>query len=106
MRQLPWLQMTTERRPAQGARAVGRVMVFVLGTVWGVLQAMVLASYPGQAPAVVTHFTLWSTLLLGLAGPVCWYLAAHTEGGDRWTLAYFLAWVGWFVLGSLAVVII
>ncbi|MGH9225829.1 MAG: hypothetical protein ACRD2W_19045 [Acidimicrobiales bacterium] len=40
-----------------------------------------------------------------MAGPVCWYLAAHTEAGDRWTLAYFLAWVGWFVLGSLAVAI-
>jgi hypothetical protein len=62
---------------------------------------MILTSYPVNGPAAVRQFAIWSTLLLGLAGPVCWYLAAHTEVGDRWTLGYFLAWVGWFVLGSL-----
>ncbi|CAA9219840.1 MAG: hypothetical protein AVDCRST_MAG10-614 [uncultured Acidimicrobiales bacterium] len=93
--------MKAESRPARGARAVGRIIVFILGTVWGVLAAMILTSYPVNGPAAVRHFAIWSTLLLGLAGPVCWYLAAHTEVGDRWTLGYFLAWVGWFVLGSL-----
>jgi hypothetical protein len=97
--------MTAETRPARGTRALGRVLVFVLGTVWGVLAAMIFASYPGSEPAAVTHLMIWSTLLLGLAGPVFWYLAAHTEASDRWTLAYLLAWVGWFVLSSLAVAI-
>ncbi|MEW6155219.1 MAG: hypothetical protein AB1673_14725 [Actinomycetota bacterium] len=86
--------------------ALGRVVVFVLGTVWGVLAAMVFTSYPVNGPAPLRHFMIWSALLLGLAGPVCWYLAAHAGPGDRWTLAYFLAWVGWFVFGSLAAAIL
>ena len=85
--------------------AFGRVLLFVLGTVWGVLSAMVFVSYPGNEPAVVSQLKIWSTLLLGLGGPGFWYLAAHTEAGDRWTLAYLLAWIGWFVVGSLAVAI-
>lgn len=84
---------------------LGRALLFILAPLWGVLQAMVMASFPGNEPAVVTHFKIWSTLLLALAGPVFWYLAAHTEVGDRWTLAYLLAWVGWLLIGSLAVVI-
>ena len=66
---------------------------------------MVFTSYPGNEPVAVSQLKISGTLLLGLAGPVCWYLAAHAEAGDRWTLGYFLAWVGWFVFGSLAVAI-
>lgn len=85
--------------------ALARVVVYTLGTLWGVLAAMVFTSYPGNEPAAVSAFKVLSTLVLGLAGPVFWYLAAHTEAGDRWTLAYLMAWVGWFALGSLAVAI-
>jgi hypothetical protein len=85
--------------------SLGRAIVFTLGTVWGVLAAMALTSYPGNEPVAVSQFKIWSTLLLGLAGPGAWYLATHSEAGDRWTLAYLLAWVGWFSLGSLAVAV-
>ena len=105
MRHSPWLQMTAERRPARGLVALARVIVFVLGAVWGVLAAMVFTSFPGNEPVAVSQLKIWGTLLLGVAGAVCWYLAAHTEAGDRWTLAYILTWIGWFVLGSLAVAI-
>ena len=97
--------MFSERGAARGLVALARVIVFVLGSVWGVLAAMLFAAFPGNAPAAVSQFKIWGTLLLGLAGPVCWYRAAHTEAGDRWTLAYFLAWVAWFVIEGLAVAV-
>ena len=53
--------MTAESTPARGAMALGRVIVFVLGTVWGVLAAMILTSYPVNGPAAVWHFAIWST---------------------------------------------
>jgi hypothetical protein len=33
--------MTADSTPARGARTLGRVIVFVLGTAWGVLAAMI-----------------------------------------------------------------
>ena len=98
--------MLSENGATRGLVALARVVVFVLGTVWGMLAALLFAAFRGNAPAAVSQFRIWGTLLLGLAGPVCWYLAAHSELGDRWTLGYFLAWVAWFVFGSLAVAVV
>lgn len=97
--------MFSEPRAARGLVALARVLVFILGAAWGVLAAMLFAAFPGDAPAAVSQFKIWSTLLLGLAGPVCWYRAAHTEAGDRWTLGYFLAWVAWFAFEGIAVAV-
>jgi hypothetical protein len=93
------------RTVSKVARGIGRGAVFVIGAGFGLLAALVFGSWPGGTPPVVTLLEILSVLALALAAPVCWYFAVHGEAGDRWTLAYVLTWVAWFVVLLLSVAI-
>ena len=82
-----------------------RAIVFPLGAVFGILFAMVFSSYPGGNPKVVNGLIVAFILGLAFASPVCWYLAVRGKSGDRWTVAYILAWTCFFAGGSLLTLI-
>jgi hypothetical protein len=78
----------------QWLRVVGRLIVFVSGGIAALAGLLVRGRYEYRIVEYAESIVLVG---LVLATPVFFCLATFGQAGDRWTVRYLLAWLGYII---------
>ena len=83
--------------PSDWLRILGRSLLFIVGGIAALANALISNSYGRSLPLVLSYADVSASLALVVASVVFFFLATFGKAGGRWTIRYGLAWLAYVV---------